>query len=224
MRVARKLLLFCAMAFAAATLGASTASAQETPVEIWQEDGSHCEPCELHIVGSSSFAVHIPVPPFEQTITSCDDEFEVELWEDEFDEGGGETRLHQGHVIDYDNNIGSAACTRRNCDGLNQGEEPEWETYGWGEAGPNEGHFRYRFCLEPEAGGQGAHCDIEVHFEEVNVNHHQYMITASDTPADSNECIVGTNELEFDGEWFTEEEAEVDGVPNEHNEIEIVHV
>jgi hypothetical protein len=223
MRLARKLVLLCAMALAAMALGASTASAQETPVEIWQEDGSHCEPCELHVVGSSTLAVHIPVPPFEQTISACNDEFEAELWEDEFDEGGGETRLHQGHVIDYDNNAGGA-CTRVNCDGLQQGEEPEWETYDWGETGPNEGHFRVRFCLQPNPTGQGAHCDVEVHFEEVNVNHHQYMITASDTPADSNECIVGANELEVDGEWFTEEEETEPGVPHEHDEIEIVHV
>jgi hypothetical protein len=191
-------------ALIAIVLTASTASAQEAPVEIWEEDGGHCEPCYVHGVGEWSLEV-LGVP-----FNTCLDEFEAELWEDP-EEPGGE----QGHIYEYltDAEV-SPGCTHINCNGV--GEPPteeEWELHSFGELRAQEGHFRMDLCLDeaPQPDMSGTHCpNLEVHLEEASRDSHDYILSSDHL------CPDGT---QFVGQW----EVEGDFV-KEHDEIEIVHV
>jgi hypothetical protein len=213
MHFAKKLALLCAMALAAMALGASTASAQtEEPVEIWEEDGSHCEPCHIHVTGESE--LH---PVIGNPISQCEDEFEAEVWEDEFDENRDPEieEIHQGHIYDYDNHDESATqpCTRQMCNGVMEpADEIEWPITNMGETTTNAGHMTVRFCLDTKAnpGAAGAHCTVEIDVtEEVSPTHH-YVFRAVNDP-----CFGGL--VRLNGEWETEE------LPEEHGAIEIIH-
>jgi hypothetical protein len=202
MRDRYKLLALCVAILTAGALTTPAAFAQETGVEIWQEDGGHCEPCIFHAVGESDLEF------FGIPITTCEDEFEAEVHEDP--NGTGE----QGHVIDYDNNAATSnQCWRINCTGVGEAPaESEWELDEFGETGPNEGHFHMDFCLDNKnnPGGAGVHCpSAEIHLEESQEDSHHYIISADYV------CPSGVHWI---GQWDTEEGTV------EHEEIEIVHV
>jgi hypothetical protein len=202
MRIARKVVLLCAAALVATALGASAASAQEEPVEFWKESGTHCEPCYIHIIGESEFHSIIGA------ISECQDEFEVEVWEDPDEETG-----QQGHVYNYTNSDESPVqpCTRQMCNGVGEpATETEWPFGDVVELGPNEGHLFIEVCLDTKANpnAMGAHCLFEIDFEE-HFGHHTEFSTNSS-------CIGGA--IQFIGEW----ESEL--VPSEHDAFEIVHL
>jgi hypothetical protein len=207
MRIARKLVLLCAMALAAMALAASTASAQEEEVRITSEVGAHCDPCIVHAVGEADLEF------FGIPVSTCEDEFEAELYENPEIHLPDQEPGEQGHVIDYDNNAAtSTQCTRINCNGVGEAAaESEWEMDELGETGPNEGHFHVDFCLDNKnnPNGTGVHCpSAEIHIEEEESENHHYIVSADHV------CPSGVHVI---GEWNTE----VD--PTEHEEIEIVH-
>jgi hypothetical protein len=65
------------MALAAVALSATTASA-DTPVEVHDETGTHCDPCEIHLTSES----RIESSSSPVIITSrCEDEWEFQIEE-----------------------------------------------------------------------------------------------------------------------------------------------
>jgi hypothetical protein len=193
------------LALIAIALTASTASAQETPVEIWEEDGGHCEPCYIHAVGKSDLEF------FGIPITTCEDEVEAEVYEDP----EGDTEGTQGHVYSYTNNAAtSAQCWRVNCNGVGEAPaESEWELDEFGETGPNEGHFHMDFCLDNKnnPNGAGVHCpSAEIHIEESEEDSHHYIVSVD---------YVCLNGVHWIGQWETEGDH-----TDDHDDIEIVHV
>jgi hypothetical protein len=188
MQILRKAVLFCAMVIAAIALTASPAAAQEVPVEIIDEpSGEHCNPCIGHAVGSSALFV------FGIPISSCQDEFEAEVYED-----------GSGHIYSYENNYPNAGCLRINC----SGDEGEWPVTAVGETGPNEGHSTVRFCLTTGGGGVGNHCTLEIYGFEQSL--HDGVVTAD--PAVTCSDLMGVS---IDGQWTPEFE--------NHGSGEVIH-
>jgi hypothetical protein len=207
MLIARKFVLLCAMALAALALGATSASAQETGVEVIEElSGDPCSvaaPCRVHAEGTSELHEHVGGVPVE--VSACDDEFEANV----FGDGSG--------VIDvYNNNAStSVRCLRRKCNGVGEPvSEATWPIYDAGETGPNVGHMWVDFCIDTVAApnGAGAHCTVEVQVEEDPLDDHHYIFSV-----DSWTCP--TLNLELTGEWETENPP-----TSPHEGIEIVHV
>ncbi len=212
MRLARKLVLTAAMALAAMAMTAGTASAQEEPVNVFNEpSGTPCSTitgnCDLHVSGSSVLTQH--VFGSESQASACNDEFVARL-------GPAGT----GSIPIYTNNAPVAPCTRIKCDGL--GEDPAetvWPVSNTGEyttAGQNlDGHLTVRFCLDlaSNPNGTGVHCTVEIDVDATA--NHRYRFTAV-----NEHCPLGIPgvEAELDGTWNSE------ATPDSGQEqIEIVH-
>ena len=217
MRLARKLALLTAATTVALALAASTASAQEGPVEFVNEVSSvHCDVnagnCEHHMVGTHIFTLH----QFgsESIVSTCNDEFVLALGED-----------GNGFVDIYENDAAtSGACTRIACNGIGEAaSEVNWPITNTGEyTGPQagEGHTRIRFCFDAKAtpNNVGVHCTMEL--DIVKHATHKYALDAV-----GEECpISGMNVwIEVDGTWESEAMPHNEG--GEHEEdIEIIHL
>ncbi|HEX2070185.1 MAG TPA: hypothetical protein VHF90_00880 [Thermoleophilaceae bacterium] len=188
-----------AATLAALAFAATPASAQGPGVELWEEGGSHCDPCTIHIVGghSVSFA-GIPL------WTDCEDEFVVRLWKDPDVDG------EQGHVYSYENNADIASCEWKNCNGVGEATaETEWEIGDVVESGPNEVRLLARACFDwqHDPNAIGIHCDLDMTL--VTSGSHRYEIS-TDTVCDGS--------LQVLGDWETEAASE------SYDEVEIVHL
>jgi hypothetical protein len=181
MRPAPRLALLAITALAALLLSAATASA-DVPVEVHDESGNHCDPCEVHVVGESLFHV-TGVPSF--VVTQCEDEFVAELYED-----------GTGHITDL-TNVGhnSQPCVTAQCNGVGESEsEIEWE-FDLEEVAPNETELSTVLCLDSRADpdAAGNHCAVDILLEETDT--HTYELQASQP------CPSG---LTFEGTWTIE--------------------
>lgn len=79
----KQVILAVAVALAAMAAMASGASAQETPIEVVQEDsGEPCDPCVGHVVGEN----RVLWMPGAIVISTCEDEYDYSLYHD----GAGE--------------------------------------------------------------------------------------------------------------------------------------
>jgi hypothetical protein len=204
MHTLRKLFLLAATVIAALALTATSALAEDEGVEVSQETSEgnvHCNPwCFIHANGASSLTAHIG--PTEIVASACTDEFEGEV-----DENG------EGHIDVYENNAATSGnCTRINCNGIGEDEnEPIWPAHFEEEGG--EETINVRFCLDAEADpdAEGAHCDVEIHVEDVG--DHTWTFQAVDEPCPPDENGINA---EVDGFWNLEHETI-------HDNIEIIH-
>lgn len=189
MHAIRKLVLLCTIAIAAIAIAASTASAQETPVELVNPAGNHCDPCLVHAVGNSSVVIIMGGMPI--VLTECNDEVEMELWED-----------GTGHITQY-TTTGGAACRHARCNGVGEPQsETEWPISASGETGPNRSHVTIRICIEPNwnPNQTGAHCNVEATLTE-NFAYNYTFSTATF-------CGAGLN-ADYLATWTTEDGEDV---------------
>ncbi len=212
MRLARKLVLIAAMALAAMAMTAGTASAQEEPVNVFNEgNGVACSTvagnCDLHVSGSSVLTQH--VFGSESQASACNDEFVARLGPN-----------GNGSIPTYTNNAPVAPCTRIKCNGVGEPvAEATWPVTGTGEyttAGQNiDGHLSVRFCLDlaSNPNGTGVHCTVEIDVDATST--HRYRFTAM-----NEHCPLGIPgvEAELDGVWDSETSLD----PGQE-QIEIVH-
>jgi hypothetical protein len=192
MRIASKLFLLTAMALSAFAMTAGSAVAQETPIEVRDEDDvgnpfcgtTIATGCPVHAAGSSTLFQH--VFGAESQVSSCTDEFQ-----------GVVLRNGSGHIHTYRNNHATApaVCTRVPCA---TAAEREWRITNAGETGPNRGHFNIRFCLRTETGSD-THCPIEVRVAS-NANNHVTEFFANDAGGD----IAFGIRCEVTGDWNIE--------------------
>ena len=207
MRLARILCALAAVAVTALTALASTALAQEEPIEASREGSVHCstasQNCNHHIEGSSSLILH--AFGSESVVSQCNDEFIARL-----SESGN------GSIISYMNNAASSSsCTRIMCDDAGQESWPITNIGEYTGAQADEGHVTIRFCFDDESnpGGTGTQCTAEVDIE--NHGNHKYGYKAI-----SEECPILNMDVwvELNGAWESE------GIPgvNQHD-IEYVH-
>jgi len=183
MSTARKIMLLVAMALSAMALTATTASAQETDVEIVNEvTGDACNPCLVHIRGESRI---LAVPP-GIVVSTCVDEFNASLYHD----GTGE--------IEWDGEAHIApGCNTTNCLG-GVGFDPHWEIENIGELGSGVEHTRVEFCLR--AGAGEIHCIGEVLIQEhLPARSHEYEFR---TRTEGIPCVGGARVIH--GMWETE--------------------
>jgi hypothetical protein len=174
MRIARKLVLLCAMALAAMALGAGNASAQETSVEFVEETGGQCNPCIVTAEGES----HIVSTFTGQQVSKCHDVFTSEIWHD-----------GSGHIYDWkgtNHEVVGPGCTVTPC---TDPVEKEWDITAPGETGTDKGHMTVRFCLV--SGGNTVHCNAEVQVSEPSLHVAQFATTVN--------CAFGTRRVE--GSW-----------------------
>jgi hypothetical protein len=198
MSIARRVTLLCAAALATMAMAASTASAQETAIEVRDGLGNHCNPCYFHIEGESVLRV------MGMAISICEDEFEAEVY-------GNQTNGKQGHIYDYENDQATfVGCNFLNCNGVGEAAaESEWRIGPIGEINPDEGHMTVRTCLDNEINpnGAGFHCNMELHVEKgTGANHYLFAST-----------FTCPNGVEIDGRWETEDS------PLIHDDVQLVH-
>ncbi len=212
MRLARKLVLTAAMALAAMAMTAGTASAQEEPVNVFNEGtGVACSTatgnCDLHVAGNSVLTQH--VFGAESQASACNDEFVARL-------GANGT----GTIPTYTNNAPVAPCTRIKCNGVGENaSEGTWPVTNTGEytaAGQTlDGHLTVRFCLDLASmpNDPGVHCTVEIDVDATA--NHRYRFTAV-----NEHCPLGIPgvEAELDGTWNSEVTPDAG-----QEQIEIVH-
>jgi len=197
MTTVRKIVLLVAMALSAMALAATTASAQETEVEIIDEPtGVPCNPCVVHIRGESRI---LAVPP-GIVVSTCTDEFNARLYHG----GTGE--------IEWDGEPHpSPGCNTTNCLG-NPGFNPHWNVNRIGELGNGVEHTNVNFCLR--AGANEIPCTGEVLIQEhLPVGSHDYEFR---TRPEGIPCAAGTRVIH--GMWETEHEG---GTSDQ--EVELIH-
>jgi hypothetical protein len=202
MSTTRTLLLLAATVIAAMALTATSALAEDEGVEIsWGSESAHCEQwCDFHAVGVGGLTVHIG--DNEVVVSLCTEEFEGEVNE-----------TGEGHIDVYTNNPIGEGCTRQRCNGV--GEDPT-ETISpiHFEEETLENTINARFCLDAKANpnATGAHCDMEIHTEDLG--DHTWHFTADDEPCPPDPA-TGIN-TEASGEWLLDAEGT-------HGTIEISH-
>lgn len=204
MRKAYKLLLLCAMALTALALTAGPAAAQESAIQVEDEElGGHCNPCVVHAVSEEDSVIITHVFGHEEEASRCRDEFIAEVFED----GTG----HIDHQV-----LTGAACTQQACDSAG---ESQWPISSPGETGPGTGHMDVEFCLEDAGGGTERHCDAEVQIEEEATDpHHLFFSVDEHCP------ITFGVESEVTGHWETEAEHGMDEEGRQETDIEIHHL
>jgi len=175
MRIARKILLLALTVVAAMAFAASTASAQETPVEFEHENGDPCSPCLVHIEGESH--IRDRTQPGAPIVSGCHDEFNATLWHD----SSGELEWHG-----EDHEPVGIGCNTINCT-LVPGEE-HWTITDVGETAADTVHMTVRFCLN------NLHCNAEVPATETHHHHYEFSMHQL--------CFGGAREVE--GLWETE--------------------
>ncbi len=208
---ALKLVLTAAMAMTAMAMTAGTASAQEEPVDVFNEpSGTPCSTatgnCDHHFVGSSVVTQH--VFGSESQATSCDDEFVARLGPN-----------GNGTIPTYTNNAPVAPCNRIKCNDVGEGPgEATWPVTNTGEYAAGsptlDGHLTYRFCLDlaSNPNGTGTHCTIEVDVDATATHRYRFTAVGEHCP------LLPGVEAELDGTWNTE------ATPGSGQEqIEIVH-
>lgn len=197
MRIARKLVLLCALALAAMALAASSASATES-IAISEEGGSACNPCTVHAVGTSSLTAFHFLP-----VSACQDEFVATI-----------NANGTGNIHDYTNqDNGGPGCTRQNCNGIPspaEDGESEWSIASE-EDGPNVGDMNVEFCLDEKSNpdGTGTHCLADVQVSEPTTHNYAFSL--------NQECSAGGVPVRVTGSWTSEAN------PTEGDEIEITH-
>jgi len=196
MTIARKILLLVAVALFTMALTASTASAQETDVEVLHElTGAPCSPCSVHVRGESRL---LAVPP-GVVVFSCIDEFNANL----YDNGTGEVEW------DGENHV-APGCNITNCLG-STGFNPHWAFDNIGELGNGVEYTNVNFCLK--GGANEVPCTGEVLIQEhLPARSHDYEFR---TRPEGIPCAGGTRIIH--GMW----EAEVDGADNK---VELIHL
>ena len=194
MRVLRNVLLLLAMALVAMFSIATAAWAQDTEVEVIDEEtGLLCNPCTVHIEGES----HIRAMPAGVIVFACHDEFFLDVYYNGFGEIAWAGTTHPG-----------PGCLSVNCI---TGTERHWPLSGFGEEGDGMEHVTYRFCLR---GGADVHCDGRLRISDGG--YHRYTITTS--PPSGIVCANGARIVE--GQWETEDPHN----PGEGDqEMEVVH-
>jgi len=195
MSTARQIMLLVIIALSTTALTASTASAQETDVEVVNEvTGTFCNPCAVHIRGESRITA---VPP-GVTVSTCLDEFN--------------SRLYHGGVgeIEWDNEAHVApGCVTTNCQDL---VNRHWSVGNIGELGNGVEHTNVTFCLR--AGSSEVICTGEVLIQEhIPARSHDYEFR---TPAAGIPCAGGTRIVH--GMW----ETELEGGTGDQK-VELVH-
>ncbi len=212
MRLSRKLVLIAATALAAMAMAAGSASAQEEPVNVFNEpSGTPCSfaagNCFHHVVGVSVLTTH--VFGAESQASGCNDEFVARL-----DANG------TGTIPTYTNDAPTFPCTRIKCNGVGEAPaEATWPVTNTGEytaaSQTLDGHLTVRLCLDHvlDPNSIGVHCTAEIDFDATAT--HRYRFTAV-----NEHCPLGIPgvELEIDGTWNTEA---TPGPGQAH--IEIVH-
>jgi hypothetical protein len=197
--IARRLALLGAAVLTAMAFGASSASAQESSIELSDEIfGGHCNPCYLHFTGESV----VQMGGFN--ISHCIDEFEAEVYE-----------TGTGHVYHYSGTNFSMLdpCTRQKCNGVGEeGTEVEWPITNPGEISSGESHLALKICLDNKANpnATGFHCDLEVVIEKVP-DSHTLRASTIQTCAGMVQVI---------GAW----ESEPFGCMCQHDVVEVVHL
>jgi hypothetical protein len=174
MRIARKLALLLAMAFAAMALAASGASAQEA-VEVEHEGGAHCDisanPCEVTAHGESHLSV------FGFIVSNCEDEFTASIGED------GTGHITSATLVDHSD---GGDCTRIPCNGV--GESPaevEWDIDNTRETAVDTGVMDVNFCLDAAGNpnGVGTHCNAPITVRETTGTHNYTFSTGFNCPS-----------------------------------------
>lgn len=175
MRIAYKMLLVTMTAIAAMAFAVSSASAQETGVEVRQEGATgHCNPCIVHVVGES----HIRDTVTGMEVSTCADEFVARIYEN----GTGEVEwVGRAH--------GAPGCNLVNCAPPNH----HWPIHRSGELGGEVEHMRILFCLRQPNTGVQLPCEGEVRITRTMTPHiYEFRM--------HQRCAGGTREVE--GHWF----------------------
>jgi hypothetical protein len=154
MRIAHKILLAALMALAAMAFAASTASAQETPVEFENENNAPCNPCVVHVEGESHIrALNVVGQPL---VSECHDEFAARL------------RHFSGGEIEW---VGvdhpGPSCTVSNC----APPENHWPVSNVREHVDGSVEMTVRFCLS------GLHCNGNVRVTELPSHNYHFAMT-----------------------------------------------
>jgi hypothetical protein len=190
MSIARKLVLLAGMALAALALTASTASAENSPIEVINEHiepgaGDNCAPCTIHAKGEATISTSIGGAP----ISRCADEFEGLINHN----GTGEIRWTGGPH-------GAPGCTVSNCIELG---ERHWPIFGGHEEAGRE-FVIVEFCLRGGGVQLDIHCTAEVPI--VHLGGHNYTLSLT-----NQECAGGA--FFVTGAW------EVESDPHDEIEI-----
>jgi hypothetical protein len=184
MSIARKVLLAALMALAAMAFAASTASAQEIPVEFETENGGNCNPCIVHIEGESH--ARDLISPGQPLVSKCHDELNARLYHG----GTGEIeRVGINHAV-----VGPG-CTTVNC----ASPERHWPVSAAGERADATLHVTLRFCFS------GFHCNGEVNL--IETASHNYQLAMAQI------CFNGARRVEGNWATEGEPNFEIDHTP-----------
>ncbi len=176
MRLARKLFLLVAMAFAALAMTAGAASAQ---VEVLEEDGGHCSAVAVgvgHAVTGGcdveyTTEHHIPLvayTPAPVIVSNCNVHLSAQI---------GETGAGVVNVAVFTAetvNPPVPGCTRAPCDEAT-GQMLPWPVQIL-ETGPSTERLEATFCLRtiPSGpGGPGTYCEVHLPFSQVGNHNHE---------------------------------------------------
>lgn len=163
MRIARKFVLFTAMALAALAMSAGTASAE---VEVFQEDGDVCSQVVLsggHTVSGGCLAQaetenHIPLVVQTAggpvTLTNCNVHFDGRI---------SGTGSGYATVIAFtnENPPTTPGCTRKACDEGDNGADIPWP-FQVTEPSAGTEMLEVTLCLEPSPDGSHTSCELHV--------------------------------------------------------------
>jgi len=175
MRLMHRLMRLATMVVAALALTASSAMAQESPVEVLNEDtAAHCDPCTFVVTGSSSLRTHSG--GVEQVIWACTDRLEGTINEDGT---GSATSITLAGI-----NCRLLPCATAN-------GQVAWP-FTVGETGPGTEHMNITFCLF-NALGQFSFCQVEAAVQEDPSDPHHYLLNVNDQT-----CPSG---VEFTSNW-----------------------
>jgi hypothetical protein len=182
MSIARKLVLLAGMALAALALTASTASAENRPVEVINEHiedpaQDNCAPCTIHAAGEATISTSVGGAP----VSRCLDEFAGTINHNAL----GEVRWTGGPH-------GAPGCTVTNCAEL---AEQHWPILGGHEEAGRE-FVIVEFCLRGTT-PIDLHCTAEVPI--VHIGNHDYTLSLTNHPCAGGAFFVtGAWQLESD--------------------------
>jgi hypothetical protein len=205
MRFVRKIFLLALTAVAAMAFAASTASAQETPIEVIDEHSlEHCAPvpnadtggCRVHFSGELILVGHIF--GIEANASDCLVELEARIDED------GEGYVYQASFTPHPTD----ACTRSPC-------SLPWRIHGE-EPAPGVEHIYAEFCARPDAGGADTRCEVRAPLTAVG--DHDYRLTFIDVAG-----IPHPNDGSQPGCELTGGVLDIEKPTGTHDEIEIIH-
>lgn len=195
MSIARKLLFAALAAMAAMAMAASSAVANDTPVEIIDEHtGQHCGTLgstDCHIVAESTGEIELEA--FGAVRSICHNSYELEL-----DESG------EGQIVEQD--LTGTDCITPPCGGSSP---TPWDVHDLVEE-DGELYLTAAFCvMDPLVGD--IECETTVHVEVLS-----HTALVADTAPPLSICAGSAGLLHVTGEWTAETE---DG-----EELEVVHL